>query len=49
MAFEHTCTHGGKALSDGRQFQVATGDLVAQVEQHFRDAAHTDSADSGEM
>ena len=49
MAFEDTRTHGGEAIGDGRQLYVAAGDLVAQIKQHFRYAAHADAADSGEM
>ena len=49
VAFEDTRTHGGQALGDGRQFHVAARDLVAQIEQHFRDAAHADASNSGEM
>src|SRR5260370_8910116 len=49
VAFEDARTHGGQSLGDGRQFHVATRDLVAQIEQHFRDAAHADASNSGEM
>src|ERR1035437_9431553 len=49
VAFEDTRAHGGEALGDGRQLQVAARDLVAQVEEHFRDAAHADASNSGEM
>ena len=49
VAFEDTRAHGGQALGDGRQFHVAARDLVAQIEQHFRDAAHADASNSGEM
>ena len=49
VAFEDTRTHAGQALGDRRQFHVAARDLVAQIEQHFRDAAHADASNSGEM
>ncbi len=49
VAFEHTRPHGGEALGNGRQFHVAARDLVAQIEQHFRDAAHANASNSGEM
>src|ERR1035441_4213031 len=49
MPSEDTRSHGGQARPCGRQFYVAARDLVAQVEQHFRDAAHADASNSGEM
>ena len=30
-------------------FQIGAGDLVAEIQQHFGDAAHADAADAYEM
>ena len=39
----------GETMRDGRGLQVGAGNLVAEVEQHFGDAAHADATDAHEM
>ena len=38
-----------EAIRRGGEPEVRTGDRVTQIQQHFRDTAHPDSADSGEV
>ena len=36
-------------LGGGAEFQIGPADLVAEVQQHFRDPGHADAADAGEV
>ena len=49
MALEYNSTEFDQAPGDVRGFEVGSGHLVAQIEQQFGDAAHSDSADSYKM
>ena len=39
----------GEPVSDGATLQIGTGDLHAQIEQDFGNAAHADAADTDEV
>jgi hypothetical protein len=49
VAFEDARAHGFQALGGRRKLHVGAADLVSEVEQHFGNAAHADSADPREM
>src|SRR5271165_333954 len=49
MPNEYPRSHFAEAVRHRRRLQVGARDLVAQIEQHLRDAAHTDAADADKM
>ncbi len=49
VALVDTGSHGGQTVGYGREFYVRPTDLVAEVEQHFGDAAHPNSPDPRKM
>src|SRR5690349_6238866 len=49
MADEGRDAEAGQALEGRAVGQVRAGDLVAEVEQHFGDAAHARAADADEV
>src|SRR5262249_17690368 len=49
VAFEDLRPHPPQSLGDRRQLRVGTGDVIAEVKQHFGYAAHPDAADAHEM
>jgi len=49
VAFIDGCAELGEAVSDGTTAEVGAGDLHAQAEKDFGDAAHADAADAYEV
>ncbi|MDT4847498.1 hypothetical protein FQZ97_815550 [compost metagenome] len=49
VADEDLCAEAFQACGHGRGLEVGTGDLVAQVQQHFGDPAHAHAADADEV
>src|SRR5215471_1059553 len=49
VALEDTGAHRGEAVGNRRELRVGARDAVAEIEQHFGDAAHADSTDAREM
>ena len=49
MALEGLCAEAREPLRYGGSLQVRAGNLVAEIQQNFGDAAHADAADAYEM
>ncbi|MNZ82244.1 hypothetical protein D3C78_1009380 [compost metagenome] len=49
VADKDLCAEAFQACGHGRGLEVGTGDLVAQVQQHFGDPAHAHAADADEV
>ncbi|MNC26740.1 hypothetical protein D3C75_748830 [compost metagenome] len=49
VADEDLSAEGLQALGHRRSFQVGTGHFIAQVQQHFGNAAHAHAADTDEV
>ena len=49
MAFRELNAHLLQPISDVRAFEIGAGDTEAQIDEHLRDARHTDAADADEM
>ncbi len=49
MSLKNGRAQTGESLGYGGSLEVGAGDLVAEVQQHFGNAAHADAADSHEM
>ncbi len=49
VADEDLCAEALQTLGTGRFLEVRAGHLVAEIEQHFGDAAHADPTDANEM
>ena len=49
VPFVYAGAQFGQAIGHRRQLQVGSADGIAQIEQHFGDAAHADSSDPGEV
>ena len=49
VAFVDGCAELRQAVGRGRKLQIRAGDRVTQIQQHFGDTAHPDSADPREV
>ena len=49
VSFKNHRAHRLEPVGDGGAFEVGTADLVAQVQQNFRNSAHANAADPDEV